>query len=193
LIEAAPSGAPASLGALASSMQAIEIEKILASDWERVAVDREIVIETGFHHHYVTRFARNPSCRFDHRTFSVRDFPRGSGALTLAELFGQGSEMVRVEGHKFAKQWACGSCHTAADVFGLRRRLAGSILCPQCGRAMRAVGFHLVDRLSVADVPAGMLTTPLASLGFRNGDIFTGFAGEEETYFELNALSGEES
>ena len=189
-IEAAPTNAPASLGALAASLQAIEIEKILAGDWARVAVDREVVIEAGFHHHYVTKFARNPACKFDHRTFTVRDFRGENGVLSLGDLFARGTDAVRVEGQQFAKQWACGACLTSAEVFGLQRRLA--VVCPQCGRAMRAVGFHLADRLSAADVPEGKLAAPLANLGFRSGDIFTAFVGDEETHYELNALTSEE-
>ena len=36
------SNAPVSLGALAAAMQAIEVEKILAHDWERVPVGQEV-------------------------------------------------------------------------------------------------------------------------------------------------------
>lgn len=177
--EAAPSNAPANLGALAAAMQAIEIEKIFAGDWERVAVGREVMIDAKFHQHCVTRYDRNPACRFDHRMFAIREFHGEPGVLTLADLFAQGPGVLRVEGHRFASQWACGACLTGSEAFGLHRRLAGSIACAKCGGAMRAVGFHMRDRLAFAEVPDAVLAKPLSRLGFRTGDIFTSAVNED--------------
>ena len=183
--EAAPTNAPASLGALAAAMQAIEIGKILAGDWERVAVGREVMLDANFHRHFVTRYDRNPACKFDHRTFAIRKFRGEVGALTLADLFAQSTGVLRVEGHRFARQWACAACLASSEAFGLHRRLAGSIACPKCGSAMRAVGFHMRDRLAFSDVPDAALTSPLSQLGFRAGDLFTRVVGGEEIHSEI--------
>ena len=190
LLDTAPSNAPGSLGALAAAMQAIELEKILAHDWERVAVGSEVLIDAKFHRHFVTRLPRNAECRFDHRTLAVREFFGAPGRLTLAELFGPGADVLRVEGQAFASQWACGACQTAKVAFGLRDRIAGSIACPKCGNGMRAIGFHTLDRLTLADVPAGAMSAALSSLGFLAGDIFSTANDGGEIHFEIKSPKG---
>lgn len=191
LTESAPTNAPGSLGALAAAMQAIEVEKILADDWERVAVGHEVLIDAKFHRHFLTRLPRNADCRFDHRTLAVREYCGKPSALTLADLFGKDRDDLRVEGHTFATQWACGACQTAREMFGLRERIAGSVACPKCGKGMRAVGFYTLDRLSPADVPKSAMSAPLSTLGFLSGDIFSAAAGDEEIHFEITTPTGE--
>ena len=190
LIESAPTNAPGSLGALAAAMQAIELEKILARDWERVAIGSEVLIDAKFHRHFLTRLPRNADCRFDHRTLAVRQFFGAPSRLTLAELFRPDAGILRVEGHSFASQWACGACQTAKELFGLRDRIAGSVACPKCGNGMRAIGFHTLDRLSVADVPARAMSAPLSTLGFQAGDIFSTANDRTETHFEITTPTG---
>jgi molybdopterin/thiamine biosynthesis adenylyltransferase len=191
LIAPAPTHSTGSLGALAAAVQAIEVEKILANDWERVAVGHEVLIDAKFHRHFVTRLPRNAGCRFDHRTLAVREFCGTPSALTLADLFGQDQGDLRVEGQVFATQWACGACQTAREMFGLRDRIAGSVACPHCGKGMRAIGFHTLDRLAVADVPNGAMSAPLSVLGFQAGDIFTtAAAGDGEVHFEITTPAG---
>jgi len=184
-IEAAPTNAPGCLGALAAALQAVELEKILAGDWAHVATGCEVLIDATSHRHFVTRLPRNPACRFDHRTFVAREFRGTPGVLTLTDLFALGSGFLGVEGQQFARQWACPACQTTREVFGLRDRLAASVTCPECGRGMRAIGFLMLDRLSAADVPDGLLSAPLSSLGFRGGDIFSGEVSGDEAHFEI--------
>ena len=182
---AAPTNAAASLGALAAAMQAVEIGKILADDWERVAVDRDVVIDANVHQHFVTRYARNPACRFDHRSFAIRACCGEPGSLTLGDLFSRGSGALRVEGHRFARQWACGACHASTEAFGLERRLAGSITCPNCRGEMRAVGFAMRASLAVSETPDAVLSLPISRLGFRAGDIFSTLVADGEAHFEI--------
>ena len=189
-IEAASTNAPASLGALASAMQAIEIEKILAGDWLRVAVGHEVMLDANSHRHFVSRLPRNAACRFDHRTITAREFPGVTDKLTLADLFATGADDLRVEGHAFAKHWACGSCHAGKAVFGLRDRITGSVVCEKCGHPMRAIGFHTHDRLTAALVPEGAISSPLSALGFGAGDIFSATVGGEEIHFEITTPAG---
>jgi molybdopterin/thiamine biosynthesis adenylyltransferase len=184
-IEAPPSNAPGSLCSLAAAFQAIEMEKILADDWQRVASGREVLIDANSHRHFVTRLPRNADCRFDHRTLTPRQLRGTPETLSLAALFALGAAELRVEGQPFAVHWACGACRTAMQRFGLRHRLASGSLCRECGRTMRPVGFHSLDRLTAADVPHGMLDASLASLGFRAGDIFGATIGGEEVHYEI--------
>lgn len=187
LTEAAPTNAPVSLGALAAALQAVEVEKILAGDWARVAVGHEVLLDAKHHRHFLTRLPRNGECRFDHRTVAVREFSGAPETLTLADLLGPEAGELRVEGQVFASQWACAACQAARAAFGLRDRLAGAVPCPQCGSAMRAIGFQTLDRLSAADVPAGWLSTPLTTLGFRRGDIFSTAGCGGEQHHEISA------
>jgi len=184
-IASAPTNAPASLGALAAAMQALELEKIFADAWEHVPVGREILIDAKSHRHFVTRLPRNPACRFDHRTFEVREFHGAPGALTLADLFALGTGALRVEGQRFVRQWACMACQTMREVFGLRDRIAAAVQCPGCGNRMRAIGFHTFDSLSAADVPNGLLRAPISSHGIHGGDIFSVTSGTEEAHYEI--------
>ncbi len=184
-IAAAPSHSPSSLGALAAALQAIEVEKILAGDWERAACGSEVLIDANSHRHFVTKLPRNRACRFDHRTFSARALAGPPSALTLADVFGRGAASIHFEGQPFARQWACGSCRTSAEFFGLRDRIAGGAVCPQCGGAMRAIGFHSLERLSPQDVPAAAITAPLSNLGFRTGDVFGAVVDGTEAHFEI--------
>jgi molybdopterin/thiamine biosynthesis adenylyltransferase len=185
LVEPAATNAPCCLGALAAAMQAIELVKILAGDWVHVAAGSEVLLDACFHRHFVTRLPRNPACRFDHRTFAVRELRRSPDSLTLADLFATGSDVLRVEGQRFVRQWACASCQTAKDIFGLSDRIADSLTCPECGQRMRAIGFQTFNQLSAADVPDGLLTAPLSTLGFRAGDFLTGSDGSGEAHFEI--------
>lgn len=189
-IAAAPTNAPGTLGALAAAMQAIEIEKILAGDWERVAVGQEVLLDAKFHRHFVTRLPRNAGCRCDHRSLTVREFRGAPSVLTLADVFEHNAEIVRVEGQVFAGRWACAACQTSSDAFGLRDRIAGSVACPLCGKGMRAIGFQTHDRLSAADVPNGQWSVPLSTLGFQRGDIFTTANAGGEIHFEITAPNG---
>ncbi len=190
LQEAPPTNAPGSLGALAAAMQAIELEKILARDWERVAVGNEVLIDAKFHRHFLTRLPRNADCRFDHRTLAVRQFFGAPARLTLAELFGPDASVLRVEGHTFASKWACGTCQTAMDRFGLRDRIAGSVACPKCGKGLAPIGFHQPAPLSAADVANGAMSAPLSTLGFKAGDIFSTANAGREIHFEITTPTG---
>lgn len=186
-VDAAPTNAPVSLGALAAALQAVELEKILAGDWARVAVGHEVLIDAKFHRHFLTQMRRNGDCRFDHRTIAVREFSGAPETLTLADLFGPDAGELRVEGQVFARQWACAACQTARELFGLRERVAGSVACPKCGGGMCAVGFQTLDRLTAADVPRGLMSAPLATLGFRTGDIFSTAGRGGEQHYEITA------
>ena len=186
----AASNAPASLGALAAALQAVELEKILAGDWAHAAAGHEVMIDARSHHQFVTRLPRNPGCRFDHRIFQIRKLPGTQGSLTLAGLFALGMPDLRVEGQQFSSQWACATCQSGREVFGLRNRIAESVCCGECGRGMRAVGFRSFNRLSIPDVPESLLTAPLSTLGFCAGDIITGALDGGEVHFEITGEPG---
>jgi hypothetical protein len=188
ILEAAPTRAPAALGALAAALLALEIEKMLAGDWEHVATDHEVLIDATSHRLVKTRLQRNPRCRFAHRTFLVKEFPGTPGELTLGDLFALGMTELRVEGQQFTRQWACPACQGTSEIFGLRDRIASTARCGGCGGGgLRPIGFFSRESLPAMEVPAGHESAPLATLGFCAGDIFSGSGGGEVVHFEIGA------
>jgi molybdopterin/thiamine biosynthesis adenylyltransferase len=182
-VQPAPTNAPARLGALAAAMLALEVGKIISGDWEHVASNREVLIDAKSHRHFVSRLVRNPACRWDHRTFQLREFRGAPSMLTLENLFGMGISDLHVENQSFSCQWICPSCKSGCEVFGLGNRIL--VPCPCCYAEMRPIGFYSLEKVNVADIPDNFTTVPLARLGIRAGDIFSGTMNGEEVHFEL--------
>jgi len=185
--EPAPTNAPASLGALAASLQAIECQKILAGDWDRVAVSRQVMIDAATHRHFVTSFRRNPQCRFDHRTLTVEPMVC---AETLKSVFkhvharlGEEAVTLTVVGKRLVSQLACPGCLIFSDVFCLEGRLRS--LCRKCGKPMQPVGMSMLDRISAEDIAPALMAAPLGRFGFHHGDILTLSNIETELHFEI--------
>jgi hypothetical protein len=145
-----PSMASSPLGAVAASLMAVEVAKILNGDLAASVVSRQVILDVLNFRLLVTASRRNPWCRFDHRTWHVEPWECSPEGVTLGAALGVlGS--LRVEGHRF--------------VTGLQ--------CPECDRRMVATGIGTFDRLDRAF--AGEHTNlTLAEIGLRTGDIITG-------------------
>ena len=86
-----PTAAPAYLGCLAASLQAAEIDKILAGQRALVAEGKEIRLDVRHHRHLVTRLVRNPGCRFSHDPpWTIETAPD----LSLREVFTLGDTSI---------------------------------------------------------------------------------------------------
>jgi hypothetical protein len=192
-----PTNAPSGLGALAASLQALECQKLLAGQWDDVAVGRQVTISALGHRHYVTRFARNAHCRSSHETWNIQRLGRSPGALTLARAFALGRTALgtdeplrlRVANQIFACALHCVPCGAQRDLAPrlLARLGPGERACAQCGQPMRAAGFDASEWLPAADQPAPFLRASLRRLGMRRGDILT-LAGEATAaHFEIGA------
>jgi molybdopterin/thiamine biosynthesis adenylyltransferase len=191
--------APSGLGALAAALQALECQKLLDGDRERLAVGRQVTVSALVHRHFVTRFAANPACRFDHDVWRIETLPRGPERLTIRQAFelgrgsGGGGEPLRlhVPHQPFARALCCPAC-------GQRRELSIRLLgrldaaeqgCPGCGRRMRATGFDLIEWLAEPDVPPTVQDAPLRSLGFRRGDVLTVAGAARAVHFQIGAIA----
>ncbi|MFN8644452.1 MAG: ThiF family adenylyltransferase [Candidatus Binatia bacterium] len=190
----APTGAPASLGALTAALQAIECEKLLSGRAAEALIGRQVVIDARAHRHFVTARRRNPACRFDHRTPRIERLDRSPDELTMAQVLAlapvvrgvHGELTLSVEGKSFLTEVRCPRCGVAVSTYF---RLAGRLepadaICDRCGRARVASAFDAVERLS-AHLPKSQLARPLSSFGFRAGDVFTLATADAQAHFEI--------
>jgi molybdopterin/thiamine biosynthesis adenylyltransferase len=138
----APTNAPSYLGALAASLEAIECEKLIRGEKERAACGKEVLIDGRHHRYFVTSYARNPACRFDHRVWEVERLEDGPN-LTLSEALAlpsrrapQNSEpppFFRVAGKYFVTQLICPACKAGRALLRLASSLdADAVACRRC-------------------------------------------------------------
>jgi molybdopterin/thiamine biosynthesis adenylyltransferase len=176
----APTNAPAALGALAASLQALECQKALAGQWEDVAVGRQVTISAQAHRFHVTAFRRNQSCRLDHETWTIAPVERGPDDLTLDDAFLLGNDAsstapglgLRVAGQVFARVLRCLACGKSRELslYLLGRLTSKERLC-DCGAVMHAAGFDSVEWLRPETLPPALREASLRSVGVASGDV----------------------
>lgn len=181
--------APAVIGALAATYAAIELGKLIAGELDDALIGRELYIDARHHQQTVTRWTRNPNCRFDHLAREAAALEPGSLRETLARVGGgnAGAELS-VEGDLFVGAPACRACGATTPLFKLQSRVSASeMCCAECGVPLTPAGFDLLDVLSAAAVPPELLDAPLSRFGLRPRDILSleGAGGVE--HFELTA------
>jgi adenylyltransferase/sulfurtransferase len=184
-------GAPASLGALAASLQAIECEKLLQGGHEPEGTSHQILIEANTHRTYVTRIRRNPRCRFDHQIWPVRRSGAVSVDATLACAMrlggGTSSAVLRAGGLSLVRQLDCPSCGHRRSLFHFRERLgAAGAACPRCGGEQLAAGMHTLTAFDPGSISPSEARRSLGSLGLREGDILTLQHGARIRCWELS-------
>jgi adenylyltransferase/sulfurtransferase len=172
-VEAAPTNAPASLGALAAALEAIEIEKLLGGE-EGVLEGRQVLLDARHHAHHVTSFRRNVSCRLaDHGPWRIEQADFGAGDPTLGELvavLAPGASSVEVFGARFVRADVCPDC--ARRVAALRVTSRGRPQpCRGCGAALVPSGFDTVDALDLDRLAEFERALPVRSVGIRDGDV----------------------
>jgi hypothetical protein len=175
-----PTNASASLGAVAAGLAASELEKLLASDDAHVLLGRSVMHDLRHHRQLVTRYERNPGCRFDHQLWEIEALDCSLTELSLAGLVtgcGGGDEDATVElyGRDFIAALYCPQCH----VHGRRRwRVAGRPapdrrLCRACRQPLVARGFDMRGQLVLSQLSLRDRARSLRSFGFRDGDVVT--------------------
>lgn len=164
--QAHPAMASSALGALAASLMAIEIAKLLCGELAASAAGRQVIFDAQHHRLQVTAGRRTPRCRFDHRTWQIEPWICQLEATTVgASLSALGG--LRVEGHRFASELTCPGCGYREKLLRLNRPLAR---CQACNRRMVSSGFGSLDRLDRERVGEYCDLT-LAQIGLRAGDI----------------------
>ena len=191
--------APSGLGALAASLEALECQKWLAGERERVAVGQQVTISALTHRHYVTRFAHNPACRFDHEVWHVERVDRRPDQLTVGQLFALGRESaggteplrLQVAHQMFARALVCPACGQRREIpLRLLGRLRPSEqACAACRQRMRAAGADLLEWLPEADIAPAVQEAPLRALGIRRGDVVTVAGGACAAHFQIGGMA----
>lgn len=170
---AAPSNSPAYLGALAASVQAAELAKLLAGRTEHLAAGKSILISALHHTLDVTALTRNPSCRFDHETWRIKTLKQRPGEMAFGRVLdlAGGAARLAVEGRPFVRLLACEACDAERDVLFLAgRRPRGDAAPCDCGGTMSPVGSHMTDEVDLAGVN-GWLARRMSRAGIVAGDI----------------------
>lgn len=184
--EIAPTNAPSSLGAMAAALQAIECRKILAGDVS--FSNHQALIDAAHHRHYVTRFSRNPRCRFGHRVWRIEKLSFRLEHSTTGDLFklatNSDSVYVRLESKPFVKRLTC-QCGRAKKLLHLYCSLNAAARRCACGRTMMAAGFDLAESLESRALRPTQLRRTLRSLGLRNGDVVSVGGNGRENHYEI--------
>ncbi len=203
--------APASLGALAAALQVLECQKILAGQWERVALGKQVLIDAESHRYFVTGIRRHHACRFDHAIWQIGPAAGvgPAGPLTVGSLrttesdrlrepqghepsigdalaqAGRGAAL-RVEGQVFVRALVCPRCGEARGLpWRLSGRLGAEQQCVRCQRRMLAPGTDAREWLGESDLTPTALGDAVRSLGLRDGDVFTVRGADGDHHFEL--------
>lgn len=176
-------GAPASLGALAASIQANECEKLIEGRWNSLCRNQEIVIDGLRYKSYVTSLQPNPECRLDHRTWTLDCLEARVEEWTLDDVlrwaesrFGGGIRDIelRLEYGAFVTELAClRGCSQRT----IPRRLTTRIpdpdrRCGSCGDVMQPLGLRVEDALRLHELSDSERSASLCSLGLQAGDVF---------------------
>ena len=140
-----PTRSSSALGALAASLMAIEIAKLLHCELVASVAARQLIIDARHHTVQVTAGRRNPWCRFDHRTWQIEPWICPPEATTVAAALGALGRL-NVEGHRFAAELTCAGCGHRQKSLRLNRPLAR---CPACDRRMVSSGFGSLERCSI--------------------------------------------
>ena len=190
---AAPTDAPSSLGALAASLQAIELRKILAGDTARVAVGREVVIDASWHRHYLTKLTRNPRCRFDHGVWHIEPTDPGgvSGIIPAPARRSTGTrQTLRVHGRLFATRLCCRDCGAVKETMRLVGR-DGQMRqpCRRCGGLLAVSGADLIEEVDLTRLTGGARRRSLRRVGLRAGDVISLTGSNGERHLELTQPS----
>jgi hypothetical protein len=189
-----PTNAPTSLGALAAALAATECRKLLSGQERDAAVGHQLFLDARHHQYWVTRYQRNPNCRFDHQVWEIQPLAIAPGRMTWSQLLNcvapespRETMAVRVAGHGFTRSLLCSGCGAfAARHAALERRMRTALKrCPKCGHNAEPAGIDTDDWLPVASLSNRDLRRSLASAGLRIGDVVTVRTAESESHHEL--------
>jgi molybdopterin/thiamine biosynthesis adenylyltransferase len=175
-----PTMASSALGAMAASLMAIEIAKLLHGDPAAPIIAQQILVDAEHHSMRVSSSRRNPWCRFDHRSWHVEPWDCRPDTTTVATAL-NALGALQVEGHRFTCELVCPGCGRLEMSLRLNRPLAR---CPLCNRRMVSSGFGSLDRLDL-NFAQKYSDLTLAQIGLRAGDIVTGGSQHHRIHHQM--------
>ncbi|MGD0293339.1 MAG: ThiF family adenylyltransferase [Terracidiphilus sp.] len=168
-----PTMASSALGALAASLMALEIAKLLFGELTGSAATRQVLIDAQNHIMRTTTSRRNPDCRFDHQAWDIQAWRRQPESTTVETALKElGS--LQIEGHRFVHALICPGCQRQEQSLRLNRPL---VRCPACGKRMVSAGFGSLESLNMESA-RGYYDLTLAQIGLREGDIISSGSNE---------------
>ncbi len=188
--------APASLGALAATLQAIECRKLLTGEGISLDPGTELVVDANHQRHLLTRSPRNPRCRLaSHGAWAITPLPSALGqtlAWLFAEVEAQGNPATELaltmEGHRFARTLSCAGCGLTRRVLRLAsRRRASDRRCSTCGGALLLHGFGLTERVEQVGLSRREMNRSLRGIGFQPGDVLSIGSHAAQWHVELES------
>ena len=191
---AKPTNAPSALGALAASLQVLECQKLLAGEHEALAAGRQVTISARTHRHFVTAFAPNAACRFDHEVWDLIPLSDGPADMTAGQLFdlargslGESGLRLGVPHQAFATSLACLACggRAAMSPHLVGRLTPAEQKCPACGERRLPAGSDVAEWLGEGDLAPALRDVPLRRLGFRGGDVVSVAGTERVSRYEI--------
>lgn len=190
----AATNSPSFLGALTASLQAVECWKILSGQRQHAASGKQILIDALHQKHYVTRYERNPECRFGHEIWEIEKLKAPPGQISLGEALSLGPGQsgssspttLRFAGMGiFTEKLVCPACKSHRALLHLEHRLTLTLrTCPKCAHPMLA-GHNVADKLEASKLTEQMLEQPLDSLGFKSRDVFTISSPSGDRHYEV--------
>ncbi len=180
-------GAPAELGALAASLQAGELRRLLGGAANDASlVGAQLMLDTVTHTRHLCRFERNEQCRFDHEMWKVEAVALSPQESSLVELFDAvdagPDPAISLEGHSFAMYVDCVACGRRSNVgLSLYGRLSDGDRTCSCGGRMFAPGFFSFEAISRSSLSTMNLGLKLDAQGFCAGDVVSVSSGADTT------------
>jgi hypothetical protein len=155
----------------------VELRKLLDKQSEAQSLaGAQFMLDTNSYERHLFNFRRAEGCRFDHATWPIEPLALAPQANTLADLFAATAVApeaeLGIEGQVFVTSVACSACGKRAS-FGLSLfgRIGEAQRTCGCGGRMHAMGFFSTETIRPQDVPPLQRRLPLASIGFRSGDV----------------------
>ena len=194
-----PTSAPATLGALAAALQAIECSRVLCDpSREMRAAVAELVVGTSPHCHYRTAHRRNAACRLGaHDNWDIPLLSLNHSTITLGALRDvlvpnggpRGGGRLRVHGRSFTKGLTCGGCGARRATLRLSTMAPMTVpSCVRCATAMQATGMDMTDELELPALAPRDLHRTCRRIGFRAGDVLTIASAGRLRHVELDDL-----
>ncbi len=189
--EAAPrTNGPPALGALAAARAVLLCDQHLTEGPGHAGMQLTLAVRE--HRLAVTRFRRNPACRFDHGALPAG--PPGTVPLTMtlgefdtwiAATEQGGPWHLSVDGCSFGTRVFCAGCGRTRDGLRLVRPSSGVALRCDCGARLGAAPLDTVSRIGRADLTRQPLALSLGDLGLQAADIITIASGDAVRSVEI--------
>jgi adenylyltransferase/sulfurtransferase len=179
------------LGALAGSLAAGEVRKLLDGDTRRVLAGRQLLLDVRHHRHYVATLPYTITCRFNHSVWKINALAQSAQHLTIAEALalgpGDGDAALTQDGQFFVSRLTCVACGWRSEPgWTLSERISThQRICRQCGGRALPAAFDQEAELDAEVLSESWRGRSLSRLGYRNGDVFSLTTGEHVIHLEL--------